>query len=239
MIYCSKRLNNSLIFVHQSIMPSTLIIVLVVAIILSAVAITYAILRRNTGKGGDASSNVLLEVVEGLRRELKEASHQQRSETSEHLDRIHTQLHRSQTEAQKLFQEVTEQLTKIDATNKQVLDFSSQLQNLQNILKNPKQRGVLGEYWLESLLGNVLPPESYKMQYQMGVDEAGAALIADSVIFVRDYIIPIDAKFSLENYNRMTSRNQRGRERVEKSLKLTSKNALTKPLNIFSRNLGP
>ena len=218
-------------------MPSTLIIVLVVAIILSAVAITYAILRRNTGKGGDASSNVLLEVVEGLRRELKEASHQQRSETSEHLDRIHTQLHRSQTEAQKIIQEVTEQLTKIDATNKQVLDFSSQLQNLQNILKNPKQRGVLGEYWLESLLGNVLPPESYKMQYQMGVDEAGAALIADSVIFVRDYIIPIDAKFSLENYNRMTSETK-GQRAGGKEFKADVKKRIDETAKYIQPQLG-
>jgi len=47
------------------------------------------------------------------------------------------------------------------------LDFSSQLQNLQNILKNPKQRGVLGEYWLETLLSNVLSKENYQMQYAM------------------------------------------------------------------------
>ena len=121
----------------------------------------------------------------------------------------------------KIIQEVTEKLTTLDQTNKQVLDFSSQLKNLQGILQNPKQRGVLGEYWLETLLSNVLPPDAYKMQFQIGTDEnTKAVLIADAVIFVRDQIIPIDAKFSLENFNRMMAEdNKEQREKYEKELK--------------------
>jgi len=65
----------------------------------------------------------------------------------------------------KIISEVTEKLTKLDETNKQVVNFSAQLANLQDILKNPKQRGVLGEYFLEETLKNVLPPNSYQMQY--------------------------------------------------------------------------
>src|SRR3989344_2901218 len=104
----------------------------------------------------------------------------------------------------KLIAEVTEKLTKLDETNKQVINFSGQLQNLQDILKNPKQRGILGEYYLETVLKNVLPPGSYQMQYPLGTDEkTGKDLIVDAVVFVDKRIIPIDSKFSLENYNRI------------------------------------
>ncbi len=99
---------------------------------------------------------------------------------------------------------LTEKLGKLDQTNQQIVGFADQLQNLQDILKNQKQRGILGEYFLEAVLKNVLPPKSYQMQYLMGVDEeTGQNLIVDAVIFVRDKLIPIDSKFSLENYNRL------------------------------------
>ena len=98
----------------------------------------------------------------------------------------------------KLIANVTEKLSKLDETNKKVVDFSSQLQNLQDILKNPKQRGVLGEYFLEETLKNVLPPNSYAMQYKFKDNT-----IVDAVVFVKDKIIPIDSKFSLENYERI------------------------------------
>jgi len=93
---------------------------------------------------------------------------------------------------------VTERLTKLDETNRQVVSFADQLKSLQDILKNPKQRGILGEYYLETVLKNVLPPSSYQMQYSFSNGE-----IVDAVVFVDKRIIPIDSKFSLENYNRM------------------------------------
>lgn len=101
-------------------------------------------------------------------------------------------------ESANLIREVTKGLTKLDETNRQVVSFADQLQNLQDILKNPKQRGILGEYYLETLLKNVLPPSQYQMQYAFGNGE-----IVDAVVFVKDKIIPVDSKFSLENYNRM------------------------------------
>ena len=111
------------------------------------------------------------------------------------------------SESNKIIRDVTERLTRLDETNKQVISFADQLQSLQDILKNPKQRGILGEYYLETVLKNVLPPGSYQMQYEFG-DKS----IVDAVVFVKDKIIPIDSKFSLENYNRMTEE----RDSVEK-----------------------
>lgn len=114
----------------------------------------------------------------------------------------------------KLIAEVTEKLTKLDETNKQVINFSGQLQNLQDILKNPKQRGILGEYYLETVLKNVLPPGSYQMQYPFS-----DKVIVDAVVFVDKRIIPIDSKFSLENYNRiLEARDPAERKRFEAAL---------------------
>jgi DNA recombination protein RmuC len=101
-------------------------------------------------------------------------------------------------QSMKIITDVTERLTKLDETNRQVIGFTDQLQNLQDILKNPKQRGILGEYYLETLLKNVLAPGQYQMQYGFTNGE-----IVDAAVFVKDKIIPIDSKFSLENYNRM------------------------------------
>ncbi len=124
-------------------------------------------------------------------------------------------------QSQKVLTEVSQRLTKLDETNKQVVDFSSQLKNLQDILKNPKQRGVLGEYYLEETLKNVLPPNSYAMQYSLGKDKSsGKELIVDAAVFVKDKIIPVDSKFSLENYEKIINSNDpQEREKYEKLLK--------------------
>jgi len=111
-----------------------------------------------------------------------------------------------------IVRDVTEKLTRMEETNKQVLDVTSQLQNLQDMLKNPKQRGILGEYYLETLLKNILPPDGFQMQYKFSDGE-----IVDAVVFVKDKIVPIDSKFSLENYNRIVSEeNPVEREKLEK-----------------------
>lgn len=103
-----------------------------------------------------------------------------------------------------IIKDVTERLTKLDETNKQVVNFADQLQNLQDILQNPKQRGLFGEYQLEMLLKNSFEPNQYKMQYKIGKDEkTGKDLIVDAALFIGEKIIPIDSKFSLENYNRI------------------------------------
>ena len=135
-------------------------------------------------------------------------------ETLDHkLSDVHRTVQMQSGQTNQIVKDVTEKLTKLDETNKQVINFTDQLQNLQDILKNPKQRGVLGEYYLETVLKNVLPPGSYQIQYPF---KDGA--IVDAVVFVKDKVIPIDSKFSLENYNRLVEeRNETERNRLEKS----------------------
>ncbi len=121
-----------------------------------------------------------------------------------------------------IIRDVTEKLTRLDETNRQVMGFADQLKSLQDILKNPKQRGILGEYYLETLLKNVLPPGNFQMQYQFK-----DGTIVDAVVFVKEKIIPIDSKFSLENYNRLVEeRDPLEKERLEKLFKSDLKNRI-------------
>jgi len=107
----------------------------------------------------------------------------------------------------KLISEVTERLTKLDDTNKRVVDVASELKTLQNVLQNPKQRGVLGEYYLSQVLENVLPPERFKLQYKFKDGE-----IVDAVVILeKGKLLPIDSKFSLENYNRLIEETDKAR----------------------------
>lgn len=103
------------------------------------------------------------------------------------------------SESAKLVSEVSSRLTKLDETNKRVVDVADELKTLQNVLQNPKQRGVFGEYYLQTVLENVLAPGQFQMQYKFKDSE-----VVDAVIFLeKGQILPIDSKFSLENYNRM------------------------------------
>lgn len=139
----------------------------------------------------------------------------------------------------KIIQDVTERLTKLDETNRQVVSFADQLQGLQDMLKNPKQRGILGEYYLGTLLKNVMPPGSFELQYKLGRNDKGDDLIPDAVVFVKDKIIPVDSKFSLENYNKIVEeRDPLERERLEKLFVNDLKNRIVETSKYIEPSLG-
>jgi DNA recombination protein RmuC len=107
---------------------------------------------------------------------------------------------------------MTKEVTSVKEIGRQTQGFAQQLQNLQDILKNPKQRGILGEYYLETVLKNVLPPGMYQMQYPFKNGE-----IVDAAVFVSDKIVPIDSKFSLDNYNRLVHASDAEKPAFEKA----------------------
>lgn len=114
-------------------------------------------------------------------------------------------------ESQRLIQDVTRELTSMKETGRHVASVAEELKALQSMLKNPKQRGVIGEFYLETLLQNVLPPGSYAMQYRFSAED-----IVDAAIFVGKNIIPVDAKFSLENYQKAFEEGISDEERIRR-----------------------
>ena len=142
---------------------------------------------------------------------------------SEGLLLLQNQMQKLDSTLNSNIKEIIREVVRVSETGKQMVTFADQLQSLQDILKNPKQRGVLGEYYLETLLKNVLPPGSYQMQYSF---QDGT--IVDAAVFVKDKIIPIDSKFSLENYNRLVEeKDPIEKERLEKLFVADLKNRIT------------
>ena len=214
-------------------MQNTLIILLLIVLIIGIIAVIFLLLRKKEDNGSDEKMITMMEKISALseqNRALRDSVDNKLAEThkttQEHfgktagvMQNVNQQTQKALAEvhkqSQKVIQEVTEKLTKLDETNKQVVNFSAQLKSLQDILKNPKQRGVLGEYFLEETLKNVLPPNSYQMQY--GFKDGS---IVDAVVFVKDKVIPVDSKFSLENYERILNcSNPDEREKLEKLFK--------------------
>ncbi|MDQ5951952.1 MAG: hypothetical protein QG626_79 [Patescibacteria group bacterium] len=198
-------------------------IIVILLLIATLGAVGFLVFRILAQKAADPSI-ALLEQLNSMRKELYEMQDKGRVEMQSQLGRVNDQVYKGMSDSQKAMQtqfaqtskiieDITLRLTTLDATNKQVLDFSSQLQNLQDILKNPKHRGILGEYFLETALKNVLSPEHYKMQYKFANGE-----IVDAAVLLDGKIIPIDSKFSLENYNRLAvEQNPEVREKLEKA----------------------
>jgi len=134
------------------------------------------------------------------------------------LERSNTSIQQSVqkqlSESAKLVANVTERLAKLDETNRRVVDVADELKTLQNVLSNPKQRGVLGEFYLKQILENMLPPGAFELQYRLG-----EGMIVDAVIHLDDKLLPIDSKFSLENYNRLVEAKPAERPALEKAFK--------------------
>lgn len=196
-------------------MTDTLLIVLIILVIVAVGVQVFFSMRTKEEKGDEEGLSLILQQLNEVSRTVD----QKLGESAKTLnDSMRTQL----SESTRIVREVTEGLTKLDETNKQVVSFADQLQNLQDILKNPKQRGILGEYYLETVLQNVMPPGSFQMQYAFANGE-----IVDAVVFIKDRIVPIDAKFSLENYNRLLGTNDPTEKgRLEKLFKADLKNRI-------------
>ncbi len=127
---------------------------------------------------------------------------------------MQTSMQKQLSESAKLITDVSGRLAKLDATNSRVADVADELKALQNVLQNPKQRGVLGEFYLDQILQNLLPPGSYVLQHKLA-----EGLIVDAAIKLDGKMLPIDSKFSLENYNRLMDAKGAQRTALEKLFK--------------------
>lgn len=223
-------------------METFLIFLLIVAI--AGIGYLAMQMQKNAKPKSSDQDKLFLEMMENLRRDIHDNSTRTRQEIQDNntknrqeiqinLQKVNEQLTQGMVDNGKTIQaqfkqsaeiikEVTSKLTKLDETNKQVVSFAEQMKSLESILTNPKQRGILGEYFLETLLANILPPNQYKMQYSFKNGD-----IVDAAIFFKDKIIPIDAKFSLENYNKLMQEDDASkREKMEKEFKQDIKNRI-------------
>ncbi len=210
----------------------------VLVALLTGGAIVWAILSQKTGKPDperDKETMLLLQQMNELgklldskltesRKDMGEAVRVQFSESQKLLREINDQMHKSLVD-------VAREQTKTNEATTRFMTIAEQLASLEKTLKHQKQRGNLGEASLELILSNILPPGAYKMQYEFANKEK-----VDAVIVTKEGIIPVDAKFSLDNYNRVTMAiDDKQREELEKEFK----NDLKKRIDETAKYIRP
>lgn len=222
------------------------IIFFLVIIILLLGALFYFLYKKvneTTNKSNDDKSFLLLqqqmqEINKTLDQKIGETS-KAMNETQNEINKIlHEQFGQSTKtiqgitgESNKILSQITEKLTSLDKTNQQVIGFSEQLSNLEKTLKHQKQRGNLGEAGLQLVLENILPPDSFELQHHFEDKD-----IVDALIKTKEGNIPVDAKFSLDNYERLINENdEKEKEKLEKDFK----NDLKKRIDETAKYIKP
>lgn len=192
---------------------------IVLLLVLNLAALAFFFLR-GSGRKENVESLMLLQ------NQLQELTRSMEAKLGEGTNRMFESMRAQFGESQRLATDIRDlvhkQLTEVargvaetKESTKQVFTLAEQLQNLEKVLKHQKQRGNLGEASLELILSNILPPGSYKMQYEFPGGET-----VDAIIETKEGIIPIDAKFSLDNYQRLVNAiDDRQREELEKQFK--------------------
>jgi len=166
----------------------TVFLIIIVLVLAGGLSLVFWLLKKNLAKKDDSQSLLMLQ------NQINEVNRTLDNKLGESTQMLQRQF----GESARIIKEITTELTKVGEGQRRVVDIAKQLENLQDILKNPKQRGVLGEYYLKTVLENVLAPGQFEMQYPFK-----DGTIVDAVIFIKDQIVPVDSKFSLENYNRL------------------------------------
>lgn len=206
------------------------VIILGVLCLLLAGFIFWHLTRPKSG--GDAALMLKSDITE-LSKSMNSLRDGLQKQLSEQMGNSNKQMQAQFAASAKIIRDVTEKLTELDRTNKSVGDVASELKTLQNVLQNPKQRGVLGEYYLDQILKNLLPPGTYQLQYKLG-----EGLIVDAVIKYGDRVIPIDSKFSLENYNRLVEAKPEERSALARIFKEDVKKRIDETAKYVKPNRG-
>ncbi len=175
-----------------------LVIGILVVLVVSNVFLVYILLTKRNKKEDSSSFLLLQQQLDNLTRsvnerlgESNEGARAQFRESRELFEGINKEVNEQ-------LRNVVRQVSEVSESSKQVFSVAEQLQSLEKVLKHQKQRGNLGEASLHLVIENMLPPTAYALQYQF----QGGDMV-DAVIHTKDGLIPVDAKFSLDNYRRL------------------------------------
>lgn len=188
-------------------------VVIVLVLVANAGLVLFLVMRSKKPKDSESSS-MIQQNLHHLSDNVTKLQEQIRQQIDTKLDKNQESMTKQLAASAKLVSDVTERLTKLDDTNKRVIDVADELKQLQNVLQNPKQRGVLGEFYLDQILQNLLPPSAYSLQHKIS-----EGCIVDAAIHLDGKLLPIDSKFSLENYNRLLEATPAERPTYEKAFK--------------------
>lgn len=182
------------------------VILLVFGLLVVAGLATLIFMVARSGKKPAAPDQSMLMMQEQIK--------QLTDRLDDRLDKSQEQMRAAMNQqfgaSSRLISEVTQSLTKLQEGNQRVVSVADELKTLQNVLQNPKQRGGIGEFYLDSVIGNVLPTGNYELQYKFKNGD-----IVDAVIRLdKGKLLPVDSKFSLENYNRLVEERDKTKQEM-------------------------
>jgi DNA recombination protein RmuC len=140
-------------------------------------------------------------LSEKMLSQLNEVTNQVNLRLRENLEMMQRQgqdLNSRLDNTQRVVQSVTNKLTGLEESSKKIFEVGKDISSLHDILRAPKLRGGLGEYFLADILEQILPRENYSLQYGFRDGEK-----VDAVVRLRDMMIPVDSKFPLENFKQI------------------------------------
>jgi len=216
-------------------MQTALLIILALmlaATLVAVIKLTQKLQDAQKPKEGEQQLFMMLQQqIQDLNKTVDNKMSENSKALSETTMHIHKTIQGQFGQSTKMIADITEKLTSLDKTNQQVISFSEQLSNLEKVLKSQKQRGNLGEAGLQLVLENMLPPTAFSLQYKFDDGD-----IVDAAIFTKDGIIPVDAKFSLDNYQKLIDEQDPERH---KQLEKDFKNDLKKRIDETSKYIKP
>ncbi len=201
---------------------STIFQIILIILVIAGFGAVLFVLTRKSGKD-DGQDDKLKDMYD----EIGKIKDEMKGSLEKNLEFIQKQSFQTGD----IIKDVTSKLERLENTNKQVVDFTGQLKNLEQVLTNSKNRGSLGEAGLEMILNNILPPGSFEMQYHFKNGEA-----VDAAIHIKDKILPVDAKFPLENYRRILNEKDKDKKL---ELEKTFKEDLKKRINETAKYIRP
>lgn len=184
--------------------PGAVILILVLIILIVAIFIALVITNKRRGLNEDLP--LLFQQIEALRQEQTRALEANTRELNQRLGEMQQVLMQSTAavntrldSAAQITGELNRRLAELGVAAQNILDVGKDLASLQDILRAPKPRGMLGEFFLENILQEMIP-NHYELQYRFRSGDK-----VDAVVRLGGKLVPIDAKFPLEDFQRLLS----------------------------------
>jgi DNA recombination protein RmuC len=175
----------------------TVVIVLIVSVLgLLVWLISVNFAGRKEIAGQAAGISLLAQQLESL----KAAQDKTSENLQKSLQAGQTTLTQSLQSSQQVLSRLNTQIGELQGTNKQMLQVGTEVRRLENILSSPKLRGRMGEWSLENLLAQILPKDSYHLQYAFKDNQK-----VDALIQLADFSVSIDAKFPLPGFEKIVA----------------------------------
>jgi DNA recombination protein RmuC len=180
----------------EQVLIAIVIVLIVFTLVLLIWLISIIFAGRKETAAHAANVGLLAQQIEALRA----AQDKQSENLQKSLQTGQTNLSQGLQSSQQVLSRLNTQIGELQGTNKQMLQLGADVRRLEDILSSPKLRGQMGEWSLENLLAQILPKDSYKLQYAFKDNQK-----VDALIQLAGFSVSIDAKFPLPGFEKIVA----------------------------------